>query len=96
MAHHVDFTIRPKSAAGRSGHNPSDRSVANDPLRASAAKVFCVARFLLDQLVGGCEERFRHLDAERLGGLQVDDEVQRSCVFKGLPLQTILKAIIEP
>jgi hypothetical protein len=33
LAHRVCATIWPKSAAGRSGHSPSDRSVANDPLR---------------------------------------------------------------
>jgi hypothetical protein len=27
----------------------------------------------LDHLVGGREERFRHLDAQRLGDLEVDD-----------------------
>jgi hypothetical protein len=29
-----------------------------------------------DHLVGGCEERFRHLDAERPGRLPVDDELE--------------------
>jgi len=40
--------------------------------------------------------RFWDGEAERLGGLEVDDEAQHSCVFKGLPTQTILTAIIEP
>jgi hypothetical protein len=26
--------------------------------------------------IGGWEERFRHLDAERLGGLEVDDQLE--------------------
>jgi hypothetical protein len=35
-------------------------------------------------------------ETRTIGGLQVDDGVQRTCVFKGLPTQTIPTAIIEP
>jgi hypothetical protein len=37
---------------------------------------------LVDHLVGGCEERFRHLDARRPRRLPVDDEQTRPM---GLP-----------
>lgn len=29
---------------------------------------------LFDNLVGGCEQRWRHREAERLGGFEVDDK----------------------
>jgi hypothetical protein len=44
----------------------------------------------------GGQQCFRDGKAERLGGLEVDDGAQRACVFKGLPTQTILTAIIKP
>jgi hypothetical protein len=46
-----------------------------DPKRALAAKVFCVARFLFDHLVGAQQNRLRHSKAECLGGLEVDDKL---------------------
>lgn len=32
------------------------------------------AKRLSDDLVGGCEQRWRHCEAERRGGLEVDDK----------------------
>jgi hypothetical protein len=37
--------------------------------------MFCVARFSFDHLIGGGGQRFRDGKAERLGGLQVDDQL---------------------
>ena len=34
------------------------------------------AQQLLDHLISGGQQSFRHLDAEQLGGLQVDDELE--------------------
>ena len=39
-------------------------------------KRFVATRLLLDDLVGGREQRRRDGEAERLSGLQVDDEVE--------------------
>jgi hypothetical protein len=38
LAHRVEFTIRPMSAAGRTGRSHSDRSVAIGPSRLSATR----------------------------------------------------------
>jgi hypothetical protein len=45
-------------------------------LRHQRSNHFALRDFLLDHLVGGCEERFRHLDAEQPRGLKVDDELE--------------------
>src|SRR5262245_41897971 len=41
LAHRVCATIWPKSAAGRTGHSPADRSVANDPTRPLSRPFVC-------------------------------------------------------
>src|SRR3979490_721390 len=46
-----------------------------DPQRRSPANFCCVAKLLFDYLVGGGQERFREGDAERLGGLEIDDQL---------------------
>ena len=54
-----------------------NRWAAFDPLQTSAVEIFCVARcLLLDHLVGGRQQCFRDGEAERLGGLQVDDKFE--------------------
>jgi len=56
--------------------------VANDPKRASRWLSICTATNawtrLLDHLVGKREQRRRHVDAKRLGGLEVNDQLELS------------------
>src|ERR1700687_5499270 len=51
-------------------------SVENDPLRPWAIQLFCVARFLFNHLVDNGEHAGWNVEAERLGGLEVDDEFE--------------------
>jgi ABC transporter substrate binding protein len=60
---------RGMSAAGGRRHRSAEGMSAFDPLLPSAVQIFCVAKFLFDHFVGGREERFRHLDAEKPRGL---------------------------
>ena len=45
---------------------------ANDPLLPSAIQSSCVAVFLFDQLVRAQQDRCRHIEAKRLGGLHIE------------------------
>jgi hypothetical protein len=47
-------------------------SVAIDPLPPSAIQSSCVAVFLFDQLVRAQQDRCRHIEAKRLGGLHIE------------------------
>ena len=38
MAHHVDFTIRPRSAGGQTGHDPLDCTKEDGRIRRAGAK----------------------------------------------------------
>ena len=43
-----------------------------DPLPPSAIQSSCVAVFLFDQLVRAQQDRCRHIEAKRLGGLHIE------------------------
>jgi hypothetical protein len=45
---------------------------AQDPLPPSAIQSSCVAVFLFDQLVRAQQDRCRHIEAKRLGGLHIE------------------------
>src|SRR6266550_8062396 len=44
----------------------------SDPLLPSAIQSSCVAVFLFDQLVRAQQDRCRHIEAKRLGGLHIE------------------------
>ena len=46
--------------------------VTHDPLPPSAIQSSCVAVFLFDQLVRAEQDRCRHIEAKRLGGLHIE------------------------
>jgi hypothetical protein len=46
-----------------------------DPLQKSAVQIFALRKALLDHLVGGGQQRFRDGDANRLGTIEVDDQI---------------------
>ena len=48
------------------------RTDAIDPLPPSAIQSSCVAVFLFDQLVRAQQDRCRHIEAKRLGGLHIE------------------------
>jgi hypothetical protein len=47
-------------------------SRSQDPLPPSAIQSSCVAVFLFDQLVRAQQDRCRHIEAKRLGGLHIE------------------------
>jgi hypothetical protein len=51
-------------------------SVENDPELPSTVQLFCAAKSLLDHLVGTQQDRLRHGQTKRLGGLEVDDHLE--------------------
>jgi hypothetical protein len=47
------------------------------PLRKPAVQIFCVVRcLLLDHFVGGGQQLFRNGEAERLGGFEIDGDLE--------------------
>ena len=58
---------------GQSGRDVLTMSLsACDPLPPSAIQSSCVAVFLFDQLVRAQQDRCRHIEAKRLGGLHIE------------------------
>jgi hypothetical protein len=51
-------------------------SVVIDPKETLRVADYCVAKGLFDQLVGGSEQRGRNGESKRLGGLEIDDEIE--------------------
>jgi hypothetical protein len=51
---------------------PPRRKSGFDPLPAPAIQSSCVAVFLFDQLVRAQQDRRRHIEAKRLGGLHIE------------------------
>src|SRR6516225_1136933 len=51
-------------------------TISASPLSARTGLVRCSKKILFDHLVGASEQRGRHVDAEHLGGLQIDDELE--------------------
>jgi hypothetical protein len=49
---------------------------AFDPLQTSVVQSFCIARCLLDHLIGRGQQRFRDREAKRLGGLEFDAQLE--------------------
>jgi hypothetical protein len=56
------------SAFGVSGHTDRKQRSGLDPLPPSAIQCSCVMVFLFDQLVRAQQDRYRHIEAKRLGG----------------------------
>jgi len=64
-----------RSRLGNNGHCwilARDASVAIDPQRHFAIINCRIAKGLFDYLIGSREQRRRHVEAERLGGLEVE------------------------
>ena len=57
-----------------------DGHVCFGPLSDSCSAVNCV---LFDHLVGACEQHRRHVEAERLRGIQVDDKLEPGRLLDG-------------
>src|SRR6516164_2555465 len=58
----------------------AQRFSAVTPCRHRRSKFFALRSALLDNLVGGGQQRFRDGEAERLGGLEIDDEFELACL----------------
>lgn len=58
------------SALGGSGRAAPKEEVRSEPT--SAIQSSCVAVFLFDQLVRAQQDRCRHIEAKRLGGLHIE------------------------
>jgi hypothetical protein len=72
--HHSDEPIiaRYVRSLGWSGLSTDASWAVHDPLPPSAIQSSCVAVFLFDQLVRAQQDRCRHIEAKRLGGLHIE------------------------
>jgi hypothetical protein len=77
LAHRVvSLRCNGTSAIGAKADSEGGASSADhdaiDPLPPSAIQSSCVAAFLFDQLVRAQQDRCRHIEAKRLGGLHIE------------------------
>lgn len=69
--------MRPVELAEGKRTFPADaKSVLVDPNRTLRAVIYRIAKDSLDHLVGECEQRRRHFNAQCLGGPEIKEEYE--------------------